>query len=192
MSRVDELVEQYLTKLRRELADLPSARREEIVDEISGHIDEARAAGAADNEVDALNMLERLGEPAEIAAEARARFGIESPQPNTRDTWAVIMLSAGSLLVPLLGWLIGVYLLWESRVWTVREKLAGTLLPPGGFACSIFFLQRLIAPADEGTGIEGFLALGVGVLPFLTYGYLGWQLRRRNQLARARDSAVSV
>jgi hypothetical protein len=31
-----------------------------------------------------------------------------------------------------IGWLVGVALLWTSNRWTPREKLAGTLLVPGG------------------------------------------------------------
>jgi len=34
----------------------------------------------------------------------------------------------------LVGWLVGVVLLWTSDLWTVREKLVGTLLVPGGLA----------------------------------------------------------
>ena len=31
-----------------------------------------------------------------------------------------------------LGWLAGVALLWLSKTWTVRDKLLGTLVVPGG------------------------------------------------------------
>ena len=40
----DKLVERYLKHLEVELDDLPRDRRSEIVDEIAGHIAEARAA----------------------------------------------------------------------------------------------------------------------------------------------------
>jgi HAAS len=39
----DRLVEDYLKRLKRELGDLPRARRRELTDEIAGHIAEARA-----------------------------------------------------------------------------------------------------------------------------------------------------
>ena len=39
----DKLVERYLKHLEVELDDLPRDRRREIVDEIAGHIAEARA-----------------------------------------------------------------------------------------------------------------------------------------------------
>jgi hypothetical protein len=58
---------------------------------------------------------------------------------------ALILLPIGGLIVPVVGWFIGVILLWSSRVWTTREKLAGTLLLPGG----------LLLPSGLGLGAVG-------------------------------------
>ena len=44
----------------------------------------------------------------------------------------MLLLPIGGLIIPVVGWFIGVILLWSSRVWTTGEKLAGTLLFPGG------------------------------------------------------------
>jgi hypothetical protein len=35
------------------------------------------------------------------------------------------------LLIPVLGWVVGVILLWLSHGWTTREKRIGTLLALG-------------------------------------------------------------
>jgi hypothetical protein len=48
-----------------------------------------------------------------------------------REELALIFLTVGSF-VPVVGWLVGVVLLWTSRRWTTGEKLAGTLLVPRG------------------------------------------------------------
>ena len=72
----DKLVERYVKHLDVELDDLPRARRREIVDDISGHIAEARAGLEAETEAGVRNILDDLGDPAEIAAEARERFGV--------------------------------------------------------------------------------------------------------------------
>jgi hypothetical protein len=40
---------------------------------------------------------------------------------------AVILLPIGALLIPLL-WLVGAAMLWLSHVWTLPEKLLGTVL----------------------------------------------------------------
>jgi hypothetical protein len=31
------------------------------------------------------------------------------------------------LVIPFLGWVVGVVLVWLSRLWTTRDKLIGTL-----------------------------------------------------------------
>jgi hypothetical protein len=41
------------------------------------------------------------------------------------------MLTAGSL-IPVIGWVVGLILLWSSGVWRRSEKLLGTLIVPGG------------------------------------------------------------
>jgi len=48
-----------------------------------------------------------------------------------REDAAVILLAGAGILLPLIGWLAGVLLLWSSRAWTRGEKLLGTLLTPG-------------------------------------------------------------
>ena len=72
----DKLVERYLKHLEVELDDLPRDRRREIVDEIAGHIAEARAGVEHETEADVRNILEGLGDPADIAEDARERFDV--------------------------------------------------------------------------------------------------------------------
>jgi hypothetical protein len=43
------------------------------------------------------------------------------------------VLLVGGVIVPVIGCLVGAYLLWTSRVWSLREKLLGTLVLPGGW-----------------------------------------------------------
>ena len=83
----DKLVERYLKHLDVELDDLPRDRRREIVGEIAGHIAEARADLQGETEADVRNILEGLGDPAEIATDARERFDV-FPQPETRKSGA--------------------------------------------------------------------------------------------------------
>jgi hypothetical protein len=58
---------------------------------------------------------------------------------GSRETLALLMLSVGSVLCSVLGWLVGVVLLWTSPKWTTREKWVGTLILPGGLAPAVFF-----------------------------------------------------
>jgi hypothetical protein len=134
-STVDALVEQYLARLRTAAAALPVDRRTELVEEIEGHIADARAAGAAADEAAVRTVLDRLGPPEVIAAAAvddAAPPAVALRPPGTGlETAAVLLLTAGSL-VPLVGWLLGAALLWTSRRWTLGDKLLGTLVVPGG------------------------------------------------------------
>ena len=139
----DKLVERYLKHLDVELDDLPHARRSEIVGEIAGHIAEARATLEQETEADARNILEGLGDPAEIAADARERFEVPEPaaappfKPGAVEIGALIMLLVGGLVLPLLGWIIGVILLWVSNAWNVRDKIIGTIFIPGGLGVPV-------------------------------------------------------
>jgi uncharacterized membrane protein len=90
-SETDKLVGDYLKRLDGELRDLPRSRRHELVDEISHHIVEARAELDPD-ELGVRELLDRLGDPEEIAAETRARFGLE----RRRGGWPDIVSRSSS------------------------------------------------------------------------------------------------
>jgi uncharacterized membrane protein len=203
----DELVESYLDRLERELHDVPGPRRREVVDEVRGHIVEARAELATESEAEIRNILERLGEPSEIAAEARARFGIQ-PQSggNWREVSAIVLLLLGGFVV--VGWIVGVILLWISERWTLRDKLIGTLVVPGGLFSTLFALsislvatgstEACVTEIDPQTGavleeactggtstgdvvqavVLGALLLFFVVGPFFTTIYLALRLRK--------------
>lgn len=128
------LAEDYLRRLRRASHELPRARRDELLNEIEGHLAEAVALDASDAE--ARVVLERVGAP-EVIVEAERQA---DPPPRERRTWrewgAIILLPLGGLLVGV-GWLVGLVLLWSSRLWTTRDKLIGTLIVPGGIATTL-------------------------------------------------------
>jgi hypothetical protein len=117
----DKLVEDYLKRLNAELRDLPRARRRELVDEISDHIAEARAGLETEDEAEIRTLLDRLGEPEEIAAEAGERHGTR-PKRRPLDVAALILLPIGGVVLPVLGWFVGVALLWLSDAWTTRTS----------------------------------------------------------------------
>lgn len=131
-STADQLVRDYLKRLDAELADLPRARRRELVQEISGHISETRADLPSETEAEIRTLLDRIGEPADIAAEARERFGVQPKKAGWKEVGALVLLPIGGVIIPVLGWFIGVVLLWISDAWSTRDKLVGTLLFPGG------------------------------------------------------------
>jgi hypothetical protein len=63
------------------------------------------------------------------------------------------ILLAGGVLVPFVGWLVGIVLLWASHAWTLRDKLVGTLVIPGGLMLPVYLLaEALRAASVEGCG----------------------------------------
>jgi uncharacterized membrane protein len=127
----DATVEHYLHDLEEELRDLPPARRRELLEEIREHIGESLAEMPDGEEAGVRNVLERVGEPAVIAQEARERFGIRRVKPGIREVVVLILLPLGGFLY-LIGWAVGAILLATSTVWTSREKVIGLLVVPGG------------------------------------------------------------
>ena len=128
----DKLIEDYLKRLNRELRDLPRTRRRELVDEIAQHISEARAGLAVEDEATIRMLLDRTGSPEDIAAEALGRIDGRSRGAGWKEVGALILVPIGGVILPVLGWFVGIALLWISDAWNTREKLLGTLLFPGG------------------------------------------------------------
>jgi uncharacterized membrane protein len=198
----DRLVDDYLEQLDSELAELPRLRRKEIVEEISEHIAEARAGFPERGEADVRNLLDRLGDPAEIAGEARERFDVQPKKSRALEISTLLLLLVGGVVLPVIGWLIGVVLLWVSDAWDGRDKLIGTLIVPGGLLLPVALLTMATsagsgcstpvsvvggsgpetAPCIDGSGGIDILSLiAVTVLliaPLLTTAYLARRMRR--------------
>jgi hypothetical protein len=131
-------------------------------------------------------VLERLGDPAEIAADARERFGVQTAKPAT--PWLEV-IALVLLVIPFLGWVVGVVLVWLSRLWTTRDKLIGTL---GGMSWVVAGLGTImmsaggsrpvgLAPLEPaGPGAVEIIAFVVPfALPIAAAIYLGIRLRAR-------------
>ena len=211
----DRLVDDYLGRLEKELRGLPRARRRELLDEIREHIEGERSQLDIEGEAGIRNILDRLGEPADIAAEARYRFGVaEKKRAGAVEVGALILLPIGGIVIPVVGWIIGVVLLWVSDAWSTRDKLIGTLVPPGGFVGAFFMwvvaAQQSIAPrctkvfdaqgqavstacSGGGTSVGDVLlivlAVALAIAPMVTVVYLATRIRRRRQ---APDLAPSL
>ena len=139
----DQLIEGYVARLSAAAGDLPKSARQELVDDMRSHIAEARARELEETDAAVMNILDRLGEPATVVADARERLGIRPPQPYRPGFLEI----ATVVLVPFF-WPIGVILLWISPAWKVRDKIIGTLLPPGGYLGVLVF--GLVATVHSG------------------------------------------
>jgi hypothetical protein len=121
------LAEEYLRRLEHHARVLPRSERDELVAEIRDHVTSGLSEDST--EADVRNLLDALGSPADIVDAARP----ENPpvQRGAREVFALILLVTG--LPPILGWMAGVGLLLWSPLWTVRQKLLGILVWPGGY-----------------------------------------------------------
>ena len=145
----EQLVAQYLDRLRAAAADLPPDEREELVSSISEHISTSLADMDAPSEADIRNLLDRLGDPAAIAADARAQFTSSDtpatpelpapelptpgpPAPGPLEWGGVVMLGVGSCLLPVIGTIAGLVMVALSRWWTTRQKVVAVALSLSG------------------------------------------------------------
>ncbi|AMM20190.1 hypothetical protein AX769_08455 [Frondihabitans sp. PAMC 28766] len=123
-------VTDYLTRLERELSDVAPDVRDDIVAGIREELLGLDPAGAS-------ARIDDLGDPAFIAAEARAATpeqsgrGAATPAAPGRASSiaAVVILIAGSIVVPFVGAVVGLAWISASRAWTRREKLTAWLVP---------------------------------------------------------------
>ncbi len=60
---------------------------------------------------------------------------------QTHTTWVdrltIWLLLVGGVIFPIVGWLIGVILLWTRGVWSYKNRLVGSLLFPGGLFAGV-------------------------------------------------------
>jgi hypothetical protein len=138
MSATDQLVSDYLGRLRMATADLPTSEREELVANIAEHIAASMEELDRSDEAAVRTILDRLGDPAVIATEARG----QSSQPGTSPPggqgpgwleWGgVAMLGIGSYVLPVIGTVAGLIMVSMSRWWSTRQKVVAALLSLAG------------------------------------------------------------
>jgi hypothetical protein len=103
-------VGEYLRRLRRLMSDIPEERRDEILSEIEEHIDERLSEPPGAGNAEVRNVLERLGDPEDIAAEARERFGVKTsaPQKMSKGAKRAIVIAVAVLIgIPLVLVVLG-------------------------------------------------------------------------------------
>lgn len=150
MTVEDRLVEDYLRRLRAASRGLRRGPRRELLADIEGHIAAARAQGSG--EAYLRNVLDDLGDPDAIVA-----AGSDSAPPagpRALDVVTIVLLLVGGVVVPVIGWLVGVVLLWSSGAWTTGRKLLGTLVWPGGlgFVLVLFVLPAFLVTSGGSSG----------------------------------------
>jgi hypothetical protein len=148
----DKLVRRYLAQLDAALQGVDASRREEILAEVHGHIEQGRDGLDTDVAADVRTLLARVGDPAAIAAEA----GAPSPDSRRWDAWAPWLIIFGPVASGL-GWIAGIMILWASPTWSQRDKLIATVVSPAGLV-ALFF--GLVAALSAAAGCPGHASAG--------------------------------
>ena len=133
------LAEDYLRRLDGAAWSLPAPDRNELLAEIRAHLEAGLTPGSTD--ADVRNLLDELGAPEDIVAAAQtAPEGAQTAgtpraaPPAAQSPWgateilAVLGLTVGTFLIPIIGPIVGIILAWVSTRWTKREKTVATVL----------------------------------------------------------------
>lgn len=118
-----QIVEGYLARLEVALKDVPASRRQELVGDVRSHVAESRRALTDETDADLLGIIDRLGDPMEVAGEEGGRNGSHQPA-TTRWGW----MELGAILLTIVIWPAGAILVWLSRVWNTPEKVIATVI----------------------------------------------------------------
>jgi hypothetical protein len=148
----DKLVGRYLAQLDAALQGVDASRRDEILAEVHEHIEEGRDGLDTDDAASVLTLLDRVGDPAAIAAEA----GAPSPGSRRWDALAPWLIIFGPVASGL-GWIAGIVILWASPTWSRRDKLIVTVASPAGLV-ALFF--GLVAALSAAAGCPGHASAG--------------------------------
>lgn len=161
----EQLVRDYLSRLEATAQRLPIDRRAELIAEVREHIELALEESGNRDEATIRTILDRLGSPETIvAAEEGGDYG-NAPnstapatppptQPGSRwgllETIAVLLVTIGAVLLPILGPLVGIVLIIVSNRATWRTKL---LVSTAGIALTgllLLVLGLVILPVGTG------------------------------------------
>ncbi len=173
------IVEGYFARLEMALAGVEPARQRELVDDLRGHVAEARAALTEETDEDLFAILERLGDPAELARDVDGPAPLAPATSVTRSG----LLELAAVVLALVVWPAGMILAWLSRVWSDREKVVATLIGAVAFVVGFPVFAPLVGPVlgpfvgSLGAAAPAFMG-AIGALPLASAVYLAVRLRR--------------
>jgi hypothetical protein len=165
----EALVTDYLGRLEAAARSLPAGRRAELAGEVRQHIEMALAEAGGRDEITVRNVLDRLGPPDDIVDAER---GPDGPPPGwtisattgsaaQSSGWggteiaAILLLTVGSVLLPIIGPLLGLIFVWASVHWTNRQKTIASAI----VLLLLFMPFILLLGARAGTTITQSLVI---------------------------------
>jgi uncharacterized membrane protein len=134
----EQRVDEYLQRVSEALGDLPERERSEILEDLRSHLSESVGGDVRfASEADVRNALDRLGDPEDVAREARLMRGHDdvTPLPPKSSQYTAEhsrtpgTLEVAAIVLTALMWPIGVVLAWISDRWRTRDKVIATIIP---------------------------------------------------------------
>lgn len=192
MKTDDTLVREYLATVERESTALPPAARQELLADLSEHIEVARAERPGDVRA----ILHEVGDPRTIANTALHELGHTTkptPKPKRRRSpaWVPLLLLTVSAVLPyagehvLLDWVslamevTAIVMVCRSHYWTAARKWTGlilaTLLPA---TMNVTWYLTVVTPGNNAV-IDAWRWPAVSASILLTLAGVGWLWRTR-------------
>ena len=189
----EQIISGYFARLEAAMTSAAPNVRADVLNELRSHVSEARSEMSAETDADILNLLDRVGDPADIAAEASERPVFEQGSSQQEAVGlpglaiaALLALLVGPLVTaPFLGVLgglicliAGMILARSSRVWSDQDVNVAGLLP-----ILIVAVAILAAAAARGVGHWWVvLVLFLGPASVIPSGiFLGIRTRQRKR-----------
>lgn len=189
----------YLVELSAALTGVSDEVRAGILNGVREELDGLDAEEAS-------RRVQELGDPQYIAAEARAEASTSGSETlkSMRDArWfsiiAALLVMVGGLVIPALGAIAGLIMVWFSHAWTRAEKWIATLIPVVLMALVAFVgivvsLNPAQQPTDSGGEVVNplipanvdVMTMGILLILLAQVGIGIWLLvRARNTWARS-------
>jgi uncharacterized membrane protein len=209
-----KIVDEYLRDLSGELTDVSPAIRRELLEDVKAHIEEAWANTPEKTSIALRNILEQLGDPANLAREERERLGLPNNQSQQTD-----FLAIAGVVFTVLFWPVGLLLAWLSPSWRTRDKIIATVIPIAGLLLLIAvqvvavmaFQTNGVVTESHSTNTTGIsqglqvapsvvvriaslLAVGLGLFgaPLISAAFLTWQLKNGRRVMLVPIVAVGL
>lgn len=167
MTETSRWGEAYLADLDQAAAGLPPDRRAELLTEVAGHLTTELATVTDDDEARA--VLDRLGDPAALVAEAAVDLPPAPARPagpSAGEIVALLLMGIGGIALPLIAPAMGAMIMRSTPRWTSAEvRTAWAILGVGVAAVGAGLLLMMLADGSSVAAVRtGVLLLGVVVI----------------------------
>ena len=100
--QVGKIVANYMTRLKNQLKGFPEKDKDELVKEIHSHIYESYKSDSTEDEIERiLNVLEKLGEPSEVASTRMSESMVDMGKKKNLPMYILAGVLIGLFGIPL-------------------------------------------------------------------------------------------